>query len=156
MPGGAIVGFAFFVLLAIAALTSTVSLLEVPVAFLVDERKWSRKKAVWIISGITFVAGIPSAMSSGTVEWFTNAEFLGQTGFLSIMNRIFSDISLPVGGLFLCIFVGWVWTTSEAFKEIEIGASERTVRLTRLWSFLIKYICPAVIFVVLLNVFGVF
>lgn len=156
MPGGAIVGFAFFVLLVIAALTSTVSLLEVPVAFLVDQRKWSRKKAVWIIAGITFVTGIPSALSQGTVEWFSNVEFLGQTGFLGIMNKIFSDISLPVGGMLVCIFVGWVWTTREAFEEIRIGASEQTVNLTKLWSFLIKYICPVVIFVVLLNVFGVF
>jgi len=156
MPGGTIIGLAFFILLAIAALTSTVSLLEVPVAFLVDQRKWSRKKAVWIITAITFVAGIPSTLSQGTVEWFTTVQFLGQTGFLDIMNKIFSDISLPVGGLFVCIFVGWVWSTKNAFEEIKLGASESTINLTRLWPFLIKYVCPAVIFIVLLNIFGVF
>lgn len=156
MPGGTIIGLAFFILLAIAALTSTVSLLEVPVAFLVDQKKWSRKKAVWIITAFTFVAGIPSALSQGTVEWFTKAEFLGQTGFLDIMNRLFSDISLPVGGLFLCIFVGWAWGTKNAFEEIKIGASDSTIRFTRLWPFLVKFVCPVVIFVVLLNIFGVF
>ncbi len=156
MPGGTIVGVAFFLLLIIAALTSTVSLLEVPVAFLVDEKKWSRKKAVWVIALMTILAGMPSALSQGTVAWFTNVEFLGQQGFLSIMNRLFSDISLPVGGLFICLFVGWVWGTKNALEEIRIGADEQTIRLMGFWQFLVKYVCPVVIAAVLLNIFGVF
>jgi NSS family neurotransmitter:Na+ symporter len=156
MPGGVIIGPAFFILLIIAALTSTVSLLEVPVAFLVDQRKWTRRKAVWVITAITFVAGIPSTLSQGTVEWFTNVKFIGQTGFLDIMNRLFSDISLPLGGFFLCIFVGWVWGTKNAFEEIKIGASESTIRFTVLWPLLVKFVGPVVIFIVLLNIFGVF
>lgn len=156
MPGGVVIGAAFFILLMIAALTSTVSLLEVPVAFLVDQKQWSRKKAVWILSGLTFVLGLPAALSQGTVQWFTEVQFLGQTGWLDIMNRLFSDISLPLGGLFICLFVGWVWGTKNAFEEVEVGATTTTVRYARLWPFLIKFICPVVIFIVLLNIFGVF
>ncbi|MEX2115447.1 MAG: sodium-dependent transporter [Bacteroidota bacterium] len=156
MPGGAFLGLFFFILLAIAALTSTVSLLEVPVAFLVDEKKWSRKKAVWIVSAIVFVMGIPSAMSQGTIEFLSSMNFLGQTDFLSLMSFLFSDLSLPIGGLLICVFVAWVWGASNAFEEVKLGAGPFTIRLLGLWKFLIKYVCPVIIVLVLLNVFGVF
>lgn len=156
MPGGMFLGLFFFILLAIAALTSTVSLLEVPVAFLVDEKKWSRKKAVWIVSAIVFVMGIPSAMSQGTIEFLSSMNFLGQTDFLSLMSFLFSDLSLPIGGLFICVFVAWVWGASNAFEEVKLGAGSLTIRLLGLWKFLIKYVCPVIIVLVLLNVFGVF
>jgi NSS family neurotransmitter:Na+ symporter len=156
MPYGMPVGVAFFVLLAIAALTSTVSLLEVPVAFLVDEKKWSRKKAVWVLAVIVFVTGLPSALSQGTSEFFSNVTLFGQTGFLGIMNFVFSDLSLPLGGLFLCLFVGWVWGTKNATQEILAGSPSWTQQALVLWPPLIKFICPAIIFVVLLNAFGVF
>ncbi|MEX2191283.1 MAG: sodium-dependent transporter [Bacteroidota bacterium] len=156
MPGGMFLGLFFFILLAIAALTSTVSLLEVPVAFLVDDKKWTRKKAVWVVSGIVFILGIPSALSQGSVEFLSSMNILGQADFLSLMSFVFSDLSLPIGGLFICIFVAWVWGASRAFEEIKIGAGSLTITLLGLWKFLIKYICPVIIAVVLLNVFGVF
>lgn len=155
MPGGELIGIAFFVLLAIAALTSTVSLLEVPVAFLVDEKKWTRKKAVWVITIITFVAGLPSALSQGTVGFLSDFHFLGQTDFLSLMNFLFSDLSLSIGGFFVCLFVGWVWGSRNATQEIASGTGETTVRLLFGWEFLIKFVCPVIIFFVLLNVFGI-
>lgn len=156
MPAGTIISLAFFVLLAIAALTSTVSLLEVPVAFLVDQKKWSRRKAVWVITAATFLLGLPSTLSQGTSDFFTNVMFLGQTGFLSIMNRLFSDLSLPIGGFFICLFVGWVWGTRNAIEEIQIGAGTSAAWFTKLWQFLVRFVCPVVILLVLLNAFGVF
>lgn len=156
MPGGVFLGLFFFVLLAIAALTSTVSLLEVPVAFLVDEKKWSRKKSVLTISALVFVLGIPSALSQGAVPALGSLNILGQTDFLSLMSFIFSDLSLPIGGLLICVFVAWVWGSAKAYEEIRIGATEKTLGLMGLWQFLIKYVCPVIIAVVLLNVFGVF
>ncbi|HWP81518.1 MAG TPA: sodium-dependent transporter [Bacteroidota bacterium] len=156
MPAGTIISLAFFVLLAIAALTSTVSLLEVPVAFLVDQKKWSRRKAVWVITAATFLLGLPSTLSQGTSDFFTNVMFLGQTGFLSIMNRLFSDLSLPIGGFFICLFVGWVWGTRNAIEEIQIGAGASAAWFTKLWQFLVRFVCPVVILLVLLNAFGVF
>ena len=156
MPGGDIIGLAFFALLAIAALTSTVSLLEVPVAFLVDEKKWTRKKAVWVITVITFFAGLPSALSQGTVDFLSNFHFLGQTDFLSLMNFLFSDMSLSIGGFFVCVFVGWAWGSRNAVEEIAVGTNERTARMLFGWEFLIKFVCPVIIFAVLLNVFHVF
>jgi NSS family neurotransmitter:Na+ symporter len=156
MPGGTLVGVFFFVLLAIAALTSTVSLLEVPVAFLVDQKKWSRKKAVWSLAALVFVVGLPSALAQGTSEFFTTFTLFGQTGFLGVMNFVFSDLSLPIGGFFLCIFVGWVWGTKNATDEMLLGSPSWVSKTVFLWPPLIRFLCPVIIFIVLLNVFGVF
>ncbi|MFQ5584231.1 MAG: sodium-dependent transporter, partial [Calditrichia bacterium] len=72
MPGGLFVGSLFFILLSVAALTSTISLLEVPVAYLVDEKKANRKRIVWVVAGLTFIIGLPSALSQGTSDFFSN------------------------------------------------------------------------------------
>jgi len=149
MPAGTIVGVLFFVLLAIAALTSTVSLLEVPVAFLVDQRGWSRAKSVWILSALVFVVGIPSALSLGAVSGLTSMELFGQTSFLNVMNFLFGDVSLPLGGFFLSIFVGWVWTAAKAKEELSIGADSSSTLLLSAWGILLRYVCPVVILIVL-------
>lgn len=156
MPGGTLLGVFFFILLAIAALTSTVSLLEVPVAFLVDQKKWSRRKAVWILTAIVFVAGLPSALSQGTLELFSKMSVFGQTDWLSLMNFIFSDLSLPIGGFFLCIFVGWVWGAGNATEEALTGATPRARALMIAWKPLVRFVSPVIIFVVLLTKFGLF
>ena len=72
MPMGVIVGTLFFLLLTIAALTSSISMLEVPVSYFVDEKKGKRKTAAWIVGVLAFVMGIPSALSSGGVDWLTH------------------------------------------------------------------------------------
>src|SRR5690606_27507132 len=69
---GKFIGGSFFLLLCFAALTSTISLLEVPVAYLVDEKKWSRKKAVIVMAIIIFGIGLPSMLGFGAVDAFTN------------------------------------------------------------------------------------
>ncbi len=155
MPAGAAVGVFFFILLAIAALTSTVSLLEVPVAFFVDQKKWSRKKAVWVVTAITFVLGLPSTLSQGTVDFFSNISFLGNTGMLDIMNFVFGSLSLTIGGLFICLFVGWVWGTQKASDEVKLGASASVGWYVSLWQILIKFVCPVIIVLVLLNLFNI-
>ncbi|MEW6743502.1 MAG: sodium-dependent transporter [Planctomycetota bacterium] len=156
MPGGTIVGVFFFVLLAIAALTSTVSLLEVPVAFLVDQRKWSRRKAVVIVTALVFVVGLPSALSQGTVSFLSSVAWPVIGGFLDQMDFIFGQFSLCLGGLLLAILVGWVWGARKACAELLIGAGSRYAALAPGWAFMIKYVCPITIILVLLNVTGVF
>ena len=162
MALGSIVGMLFFLLLSIAALTSTVSLLEVVVSYFVDEKQWSRPKSVWIVGGLTFLIGLPSALSQGIsptlsdMSWLVGADgFLGQTDFLSLMDAVWGNFSLAFGALLISIFVGWVWGTKNAVAEIREG-SNLSDRGQRVWGFFIKYICPVVIFIVLLNVFGVF
>ena len=162
MPLGTVVGISFFLLLSIAALTSTVSLLEVVVAYFIDERQWSRAKSVFVVTGVTFLIGLPAALSQGISPTFSNMEWLVGTGwtlsapdFLSIMDAIWGNISLALGALLLCIFVGWGWGTADAAAEIRSGAGRFTPGMAWVWGFFIKYICPLIIFVVLLNAFGV-
>lgn len=156
MPGGTIVAIFFFILLAIAALTSSISLLEVGVAWAVDELKVTRTKATLILSVIAFVIGIPSAMSQGYSEFFSNLHFYGRTGFLDIVDFLFGSFALTFGGLLLSIFIGWVWGAKKASGEISIGFNTPQNKLLTTWHFLIRFICPVIIFLVLLNVFGIF
>nr|WP_304621777.1 hypothetical protein [Rhodothermus marinus] len=116
LPLGNLIGALFFLLLSIAALTSTVSLLEVVVAYFVDERRWSRKRSVWVVGALTFLIGLPSALSQGTVAGLSNMDWLfgadgllGQHDFLSIMDAIWGNLALALGALLISIFVGWVW-----------------------------------------------
>lgn len=162
LPLGSVVGVLFFILLTIAALTSTVSLLEVVVAYFMDEKRWSRKKAVWTIGAITFVLGLPSALSQGAVPALSDLTlifgpngFFGQRDFLSMMDFIWGNVALTVGALLLSIFVGWVWGIDAAEKEIIQGSNVRR-NVVRIWAVFIRYICPVIIFIVLLNLFGLF
>ncbi len=141
IPGGLIFGTLFFTLLVVAAITSTISLLEVPVAYAIDERKWSRQKAAIIMGIIAFILGIPSALSSGGVAFFTQIKFLGNMFF------IFGNLSLAVGALLICIFVGYVWGVKKAIQEITSG--DRPFRMKSLWVFSVKFLSPIAIIIIL-------
>lgn len=141
IPGGQVFGSLFFTLLTVAALTSTISLLEVPVAYFVDERDWSRKRAAWIVGSLAFALGIPSALSSGGMKLFTNIDFLGK------MDFIFGNISLAFGALLICIFLGYIWGVKKAVQEIFSGNPR--FRLKPLWSFSIKFLSPLAIIAIL-------
>lgn len=132
MAGGFIFGPLFFLLLSIAALTSTISLLEVPVTYFVDEKKWNRKKAAILVGIITLAVGIPSALSPK---------------FLGTMNFIWGNLALSIGALFIAIFVGYIWKTSNALQEISHGNEK--FKLGGVWVIFIKYITPLAVLIVL-------
>lgn len=141
LPGGYIFGILFFTLLTVAALTSTISLLEVPVAYLVDERNWTRKKAVLVIGIITFIIGIPSALSTGGMAFFTKLKVL------SFFALAFGNISLAIGALFICIFVGYIWGMKNALKEVASG--NKRFRLRYIWTFSLMFLTPVAILFIL-------
>ena len=141
IPGGYLFGILFFVLLSIAALTSTISLLEVPVAYLVDERNWSRRKASWAMGFLAFGLGIPSALSFGGWAWLTKLNVFTWVDF------IFGNISLAVGALLICIFIGYVWGARRALEEVAFGCPR--FRLHSLWVFSVKYLSPLAILFIL-------
>ncbi len=147
--GGIIFGTAFFVLLALAALTSAVSLLEVVTAYLVDERGWARKKATSVVAAVAYGLGIPSALSLGAVGWLSAVTTLqGKTlGFLDLMDKIFGKLTLTFGALLICLVVGWVWGINKAAKEIENGNPRFLLR--PLWSILLRFLCPVAIATIL-------
>lgn len=141
IPGGTLFGALFFCLFSIAALTSTISLLEVPVAYFVDEKSWPRKKAATLAGLFIFCLGIPSALSSGGVAFFTKIDFMGK------MDFIFLSLFLPIGALLICLFLGYVWGVKNAVQEILSGNAR--FKLRPLWSFSIKFLSPIAILVIL-------
>ncbi len=152
LPGGTaatiLFGAAFFLLLAIAALTSAISLMEVVTAHLVDDWKLDRRKAAWGLGGIIFVLAIPSALSFGAVEWLSEGGRFGISLF-DLLYTLTFQLFLPVGALGLAIFVGWAWSLKKASEEIQKGTPN--FRLEKLWHFMIRYVAPVAILIILIN-----
>ncbi len=146
--GGIVFGTAFFVLLAIAALTSSISLLEVVVAWFTDEHGVSRKKAAWGLGVLAFLIGIPSALGNGAVGWLSSLPGVGMD-FLSLTFTVFGQYSLVIGALLISIFAGWVWGARAASDEVK--ADDGRFPLEFVWSFLIRFICPAAILGLLIS-----
>lgn len=141
MPGGELFGAAFFVMLAMAAVTSTISLLEVPTAYLIDSRGWTRTRAVLALVALTFLLSIPSALANGASPFWSRLPGLGMD-FLSLMATIWNNFALPIGGFLLALFVGWVWRTDAALTELREGGGMPGARL---WAFLVRWVCPVAI-----------
>jgi NSS family neurotransmitter:Na+ symporter len=152
--GGVIFGTLFFSLLAIAALTSSMSLLEVASSWLIDERKYSRKRAAISIGVVAFVIGIPSALGNGAVGWLSELPGVG-LDFLSLLFTIFGQYSLVIGALLISVFIAWVWGVQNAGEEVR--ANDGKFPLGKTWSVLISYVAPLAIVAILIQlVVGLF
>lgn len=154
MSGGYIFSILFFLLLSIAALTSAISLLEVVVSYFVDEKGWKRHNAVLVFGGVTFMLGIPSALSFNVLEDF---HIIG-LNFFDLFDFLTANIMLPLGGMLISIFVAWVWGFDKSLKELKLGAEnvfEKYPLVIVLWKIFVKYFAPILIFLVLLNSIGI-
>lgn len=160
MPGGNIVGGLFFILLMVAALTSTISMLEVPVSYLIDDRKWNRKRATWVVGIAAMVLSIPSALSSieGNVFQSLSFNFLGHQllGFFAIMDFIFGTFAVILICLMLALYTGWSRKISVFADELALGSPGFNGALRKGWVFFIRWVCPLVIALVILDLMGVF
>ncbi|GJM77532.1 transporter [Paenibacillus sp. HMSSN-139] len=145
MPFGAFFGGLFFILLAIAALTSAVSLLEVPITYVMDRWGWGRGKSVTIISVLVLVVGLPSVLSFGVVPAFTD---MGGKNFFDWLDFIASNILLPLGGLITTVFAGYYWKNAADAAGLKAG-------WFRIWLFMVRYIAPVLVVLVLLHTTGV-
>lgn len=151
MPGGVLVGALFFLLLMIAALTSSISMLEVPVSYFIDEKRWNRKRAAWVVGTLAFVLAIPSALSQGANETLSTMTFMGQSSFLGILDYFFGTMGVVVICLLLSLYVGWALKPAGAVAELGEGAPFFTRPLigslspATLWAFFIRFICPVTI-----------
>ena len=123
-----------------AALTSTISLLEVPVSHCVDTYNWSRKRSVLTVTCGVFLLAIPSALGNGAVPILTNLPGFG-LDFLTLMATVWNDFALPIGGFLTALFVGWIWQVDRALEELLYNYAWFPGQ--NLWSFLIRWICPA-------------
>ena len=117
----------FFGLALIAAITSAVSLLEVPVACLIDRFGVSRTRAVWMTTAVIFVAGLPASRSLEVLGW---------------MDSVFGGLLLVLGGLLLAILLGWV--VPLRFKD-DLAQSDTPIVIRRMLLFMLSWISPPVI-----------
>ena len=143
MPLGSFFGFLFFLLLSISALTSAISLLEVVVAYVVDEKGWERKKAAQIIGLIIFLVGIPPILGYSSFSGFS---FLGMD-VLDTYDWFANNIFLPLGGLLTSIFAAYVWKAKNMMNEANSAPGKIT--LGKGYEFLLKYVAPAGIFIIM-------
>ena len=135
MQFGQIIGPLFFILLSVAALSSSISLLEPGVAYMSEEGILSRKKSAQIISFLAWVLGIGSALSFNI---WSDHQLIADRNFLDSIEFITNQILLPLGGMFIAIFVGWFMKKS--LIEEEMGSINPI--LFFLWRFFVKFIAP--------------
>ncbi|MBC55072.1 MAG: sodium-dependent transporter [Gammaproteobacteria bacterium] len=132
---GILVAFAFFVLMTIASLTSSISMLEVPVSFVVEEHGASRKKAVLILGITITVISLLLVLNFNTL--------------FDLVVSLTTEYSQPLLGFFFAVFVGWIWHRNGVLAEIKQGCPEAEQGLFwKIWPFYIRYICPLAILAV--------
>jgi NSS family neurotransmitter:Na+ symporter len=142
LPGGRVFAVSFFALLGLAALTSAVSLLEVPCAAFMRHLHWSRAKSAVVIRIAVFAAGVPSALGYGALA---GIRFFGLS-ILEIVDRIASNIVLPIGGLLISIFVGWAWSRGDVLRTVGL---KEDGWIAQAWLFLLRYLSPILILLIL-------
>lgn len=140
MPAGALFGTLFFILLVFAAWTSAISLLEPAVTWLVESRHMDRVRAT-VYTGLTaWVLGIGTIFSFNLWSKFT---FHGKT-FFDMMDYLTANIMLPLGGLAISIFAGWIMVRGSVRDEVDL----KTPRLFELWYTLVRFITPVAVLIV--------
>ncbi len=148
MSGGVFFGVAFFVLLAIAALTSAISILEPTVAYLVDEHQLSRRNAVIACALLCFALAIPSSLSFGHLS---NFHILDRS-FFDLMDHAATNYMLPMGALLSSLFVGWKWSDGAA---AELSTHDRTpAAWIQGWLLLLRFVAPVCLAWILLSSAG--
>ncbi len=160
MPFGILFGIIFFVLLMLAALTSNVSLVEVGVGYLIDRYKMRRHKATIIITIFTLIFSVPASLSMGVISKDSVLGFLAvgplaevrlfQLNFFDLLDYLSQNVFMIVAGLFTCIFIGYSWGVDNALEEIT-NRGEVPFRFAKLWRFMIRYVSPLFMVVVLLR-----
>ena len=152
MPAGSLIGLLFFILIFFAALTSSISLLEGPTSWGINERGWSRRKSSLIFAGGAFAIGIACLLSLNVWSEMRLLSFWSIFADSSIFDTIdgfTGKVMLPVAALLTAVFVGWRADRSIVRNETGLEGS-----LFVLWRFLVAWVCP--IAVALILVFGLF
>ncbi len=143
IPFGHFIGAVFFGLLITAALTSMVSVLEVPAAYVRRVTGWTRRRATWITASAIFLVGVPSALSFGTLA---DVKIAG-TGVLQAVDFAASNLLLPVSALLVALFVGWKLPAEQARRNSDLTKSP----LGPVWLGLMRFFAPPAILLVLLR-----
>ncbi|WP_297576931.1 sodium-dependent transporter [uncultured Deefgea sp.] len=150
MPFGQFFMALFFVLAAIAATGAILSIMEVPVAMLSERFKFSRKKATLLTLGVIGLFGIPASLSSSlTASW----TLFGLNPF-DLFDYISSNILMPIGGILICLFVGWVYGLPQLQKQLSNDGQLNNGFVIKAVFILVRYITPTLILVIMLKGLG--
>jgi len=148
MSGGSLLGTLFFVLLSFAALTSAISLMEPAVAWMIERNHVSRPTAAVVVGSVIWALGILTVLSFSTLQDVTlfNRTIFGNIDYLA------TNLLLPLGGLMITIFAGWVMCGNSSSDELDPQAGY----VYRAWRLLARYVAPVAVLLVFLNAIGVF
>lgn len=147
MPLGSIFLALFFTLTAIASIGAMISLLEVPVAYLHEEKNWSRKNAA-----LVSVLAIALLGSTATLSFSVLADFkLFNLNMFDLMDFASSNILMPLAGIFITLFVGYVLGAKKVIAELSNNGKLNNRKFVGVYLFIIRYITPVAILIVLLN-----
>ena len=152
LPATLLISTVFFLLMLFASLTSTISLLEILVANLMEVYEVTRKKACYLLTLLTFIIGIPSALS-GSKTLFPTWEAIYGKNFFDMLDYLTLSWFTPISVLLTTIFVGWTLKKEMLYEEFALGTN--LAFLARPWLFLVKFIVPLVILFIILHEAGI-
>jgi len=153
LPGGSFITAIFYLLVAFAALTSTISLLEVVSSFAIDEAGWSRRRATLTMGTVIALFGVLNALSLGSNEALTSFNPLGKEeapGLFGTLDYLASNWFLPVGGFLIALFVGWFLGRRETRDELETGHGK--LASYGVWRFAIRFVAPLAVGAIIISV----
>ena len=138
----------FYVLLAVAALTSTISLHEVVTAYLNEKFGWSRGKSAILVTGFCMVTGVLSSLSLGVWE----DKFFGLS-FFDLLDFVTAKLMLPLSGILVCLFVGWYLKRSVSHDELTNYGLQKAPYFP-IYMFILRYLAPIAIVLIFVNELG--
>ena len=153
MQGGYLFACLFFLLIFLAGLTSQISAMQPSIAYLCDEKKFPRHKAVIFVASGAFLLGVPSALSTGALS-----DVLFHRSFFDLICDLSINVLIPIGGLIATVLVGWKWGIKKAGDHLEIGAEalfkKHPLIVRSYLNISIRYLAPVIIVIILLNLVG--
>jgi len=145
MPGGTVFATLFFVLVGFAAWTSSISLVEPAVSWLIENTALTRARASLLVGGLIWLIGIAVLLSFN--EW-GEVKLFG-LNFFDLFDKLTTNILLPLGGLLMALFAVWVMHAAHAQEELALND-----RHYRRWLFITRFVAPSAIVLVFLNLIG--
>ena len=148
---GTILSISFFVAIAFAGVTSAISMLEPMVAYLISRFNYTRKKAALICSLFFYILGVAALLSN--ITEYSSFMMIGGKGLFDWLDFLASTILVPIGGIMAVLFVGHAMDANRINEEL-IPLLGKT--LTKVWFFMVRYVIPAALVIVILNETGIF
>jgi neurotransmitter:Na+ symporter, NSS family len=145
MTGGAFFGAVFFLLVTFAAITSSISLVEPAIAWLIERLKTSRTKAALVVGGLAWLMGLGSAFSFNI---WADLHFINGMTFFDLMDYVSNNILLPLGGVLIALFAGW--GIDQQITRDQLAVSPMVYQT---WRFVTRFIAPTAVFLVFLLAF---